>query len=199
MSSSTFVAIVRDLLQMGKNVCLCRHFQLLDKRTLLKRANSDKHFIDVWPMNFFDLTDLRKEDKSSLFALQLATVLNMVPAWKKKSQLRVFLCVCSSSTDELQRQKKMVLNLLHELRIEATISILSLDNVDLLRKWSSEESFEAPPPGVSQGGASQHSPASPLRHLRESYLKEVNLLIRENSIHTAVTFMTIPAPPSDPA
>lgn len=36
-------------------------------------------------------------------------------------------------------------------------------------------------------------------HLCENYITEVNRLIRENSVNTALSFMNLPFPPPDPS
>lgn len=52
----SYVDIVRDVLKMKKNLCLCRKFNSLNKDTL--RQKSTPIYIDVWPVNnFFFLND----------------------------------------------------------------------------------------------------------------------------------------------
>jgi solute carrier family 12 (potassium/chloride transporters), member 9 len=75
MSPSEYVGIVCDTLRLQKNVALCRHFHLLDKSSL---ASSNYRYIDVWPMNFFNPSEMDPFDESSLFMLQLACIINMV-------------------------------------------------------------------------------------------------------------------------
>ncbi|RXG61110.1 Solute carrier family 12 member 9 [Armadillidium vulgare] len=164
---------------------------------LLRRTQTEKHFIDVWPMNFFDFSENNIESKSSLFSLQMATVVNMVPAWHKKTQLRVFLCVWSTAPEDLEREKTMIYDTLKGLRINATIAVLSLENTNLPKRWSSEETFQ------HAAGTTNHFPQRasfrPSQQFPESYFKSVNLLIQANSYHSSLCFMNLPSPPADPA
>ena len=94
MGADEYVNIISDVLRMKKNICLCRHFHNLNKQTIAK-SNHIK-FIDVWPINIFDPRNEDPFDVVSLFMMQLACIINMLPVWKK-FQLRVFLCETDSS------------------------------------------------------------------------------------------------------
>lgn len=59
--------------------------------------NSNLKYIDVWPVNFFQPTDQDPFDTTSLFMLQLACIINMVPNWKNL-HLRVFHCESADSS-----------------------------------------------------------------------------------------------------
>lgn len=89
MTPEEYVAVICDVLRMNKNVCLCRHFHRLDKHMIVK--SNHIHYIDVWPINVFDPRNDDPFDVVSMFMLQLACIINMLPKWKKL-QLRVFLC-----------------------------------------------------------------------------------------------------------
>lgn len=89
LSAEEYVAIICDVLRMKKNVCLCRHFHRLDKYAVAR--SNHIHYIDVWPINVFDPCNNNPFDVVSLFMLQLACIINMMPKWKKL-HLRVFLC-----------------------------------------------------------------------------------------------------------
>ncbi len=60
--------------------------------------NSSLKYIDVWPVNFFQPTDQDAFDTTSLFMLQLACIINMVPNWKNLD-LRVFHCQTTRSNN----------------------------------------------------------------------------------------------------
>ena len=114
-----YFGVIEDILKMQKNVCLCRHFQRLNKRSALgqnrKTRNrmgitspsdsSDaindlwrgslregkKSYLDVWLVDFFSPTlSTDTSDTTSLFILQLACIVNRVTRWKKLS-IRVFV------------------------------------------------------------------------------------------------------------
>lgn len=89
LSAREYVAIVCDVLRMKKNVCVCRHFQRMDKQAVLR--NNHVKYLDVWPVNVFDPSNEDPFDVVSLFMLQLSCIINMLPAWKRL-HLRVFLC-----------------------------------------------------------------------------------------------------------
>lgn len=95
LTPEEYVAIICDVLRMKKNICLCRHFDRLDKHAIAK--SNHILYIDVWPINVFDPTNNNPFDVVSLFMLQLACIINMLPKWKKL-QLRVFLCESSNSS-----------------------------------------------------------------------------------------------------
>lgn len=62
--------------------------------------NSNLKYIDVWPVNFFQPTDQDPFDTTSLFMLQLACIINMVPNWKNL-HLRVFHCEIADGSGSL--------------------------------------------------------------------------------------------------
>ena len=115
-----YFGVIEDILKMQKNVCLCRHFQRLNKHSALgqlrkttrNKRNSNfpsdssdaindlwrgslregkKSYLDVWLVDFFSPTlSTDTSDTTSLFILQLACIVNMVPRWKKL-KIRVFI------------------------------------------------------------------------------------------------------------
>ena len=110
MSKEEFVGIIGDILKLRKNVCLSRHFQGLNKATLFEEMHQKNLlfgvgskgmkktlYLDVWLIDFFSPWQTNVSDTSSLFILQLACIVNMVPRWKKM-QIRVFICAKESST-----------------------------------------------------------------------------------------------------
>ena len=98
ISKEEYVGIIVDILKLRKNVCLCRHFQSLNKDSLFNIDRTSifgskipkKLYIDVWLVDFFSPSYTDVSDTSSLFLLQLACIVNMVPRWKKM-KIRVFL------------------------------------------------------------------------------------------------------------
>jgi potassium/chloride transporter 9 len=123
LSPEEYVNIVGDVLRMKKNVCLCRHFNRLNKKQI---ANSTHiKYIDLWPINVFDPSNENPFDTASQFMMQLACIINMLPVWKNL-QLRVFLCETGDNEQQpFERPAEYRLNhLLRELRIPATIHLI---------------------------------------------------------------------------
>lgn len=50
-----------------------------------RKDNKQKYFIDVWPVDFFNPDDSNIFGTTSLFLMQLATILNMVKGLNKLS------------------------------------------------------------------------------------------------------------------
>ena len=177
-----YVQMVFDAMKMQKNVCLCRHFQQLNKKAIL--SSKTTHYIDAWPVNFFQPDRNNYYDNTSLFLLQLGCILNMVSTWRSKTTLRIFLPTEAGKTDEAKKEKKMR-QLLKELRIPAEIRLIPWEHV----VKHLDEQTEPVKEGATFGEYS-----TPL--LPEEYQKGVNQLIKENSMNTAVTFFYLPrAPP----
>ncbi|XP_059487148.1 solute carrier family 12 member 9 [Neocloeon triangulifer] len=178
LTHSEYVGIICDTLKLQKNVALCRHFHSLDKSSL---SNSNFTYIDVWPINFFNPSELDPFDESSLFMLQLACIINMTPSWKKL-KLRVMLCTprdglpSGSQVEEVQiepdinQTERKMQYWLQQLRISAQLHTVS---------WEfPNESHEGPPPLPTV----QH-------------MQGINHLIRQKSDHSAAIFVYLPSPP----
>lgn len=120
LSKGEYVQLIHDTLKLQKNICLCRNFQLLNKDNVLK--SHSKSCIDVWPVNFFRLGTLSFFDNTCLFMLQLACILTMQHGWKQHTELRVFLCVKSSTENTSLKEQKLSL-FLRQLRIQAKIIV----------------------------------------------------------------------------
>ena len=115
ISKEEFVGIISDILKLRKNVCLSRHFQNLnkaslfstDKSTIFGTRTKKKLYLDVWLVDFFSPDSNVVSDTSSLFILQLACIVNMVPRWKKM-QIRVFICArdCISGSQSSEETRE---------------------------------------------------------------------------------------------
>jgi potassium/chloride transporter 9 len=118
--------------------------------------NSNFKYIDVWPVNFFQPSDQDPFDTTSLFMLQLACIINMVPNWKNL-HLRVFHCEIAksgnsslniseshNSLNEFPRvsNEHKLKKLLNMLRISASITKIPdwCDQIQELNDLSSLES-----------------------------------------------------------
>lgn len=198
-----YVAMCSDVLKMKKNLCLCRNFHLLDKSQITK--NSNLQYIDVWPVNFFQPSDQDPFDTTSLFMLQLACIINMVPVWKNL-HLRVFHCEISDSSGSLNisdsqnsiseypkvSNEHRIRKLLNMLRISASIKkipnwgaqVQGLKGRSLI-ETKLESQFEV----STEGNESTSS------NISRAYILSVNQLIRQHSAQTATSFIYLPAPP----
>ena len=82
ISKEEYVGIIVDILKLRKNVCLCRHFQSLNKDSLFSLERKSvfdpktpkKLYIDVWLVDFFSPSYTNVCDTSSLFILQLVNI-----------------------------------------------------------------------------------------------------------------------------
>ncbi|XP_059082779.1 solute carrier family 12 member 9-like [Tigriopus californicus] len=177
MNKSEYVGIICDVLKMQKNICLSRHFSLLDKGTLFRTDRQSifgtrvkkKLYLDVWLVDFFSPFETDISDTTSLFLLQLACIVHMVPRWKKLT-LRVFITV-RDHRSSLHNQEEMLKNMLELLRVEAESHVLN---------WTPESTELSTDPHVQ---------------LSNEYLSSACETVRRRSQDTAVSFLYLPRPP----
>lgn len=88
-----------------------------------------KKYIDVWAVNFLNPSEQDAFDTTSLFMMQLACIVNMVPIWSK---LRLRLCICDEArtgyfhlNSSSQSHTERLSNLTRELRIDADLHPVS--------------------------------------------------------------------------
>ncbi|CAB3369964.1 Hypothetical predicted protein [Cloeon dipterum] len=178
ISPSEYVGIICDTLKLQKNVALCRHFHSLDKSSL---ASSAYRYIDVWPINFFNPSEVDPFDASSLFMLQLACIINMTPSWKKL-KLRVMMCsprdsmASGSQVEEVQIEPD-----LNQMERKMQYQLQQLRITAQLHKVSWEIPSEA-----QQG----QTPLPTVQHMQG-----INHLIRQRSDNSAAIFVYLPSPP----
>ncbi|KAF5280941.1 hypothetical protein FQA39_LY17921 [Lamprigera yunnana] len=162
-----YVNMIKDVIRLNKNICLCRNFFNLNMDW--NKSNEKKH-IDVWPINFLNPSDKDAFDTTSLFMMQLACIINSVPKWKKLS-LRI--CVCDearhtsfslSSNTSLESQTDKLSRLLKMLRISAKLFPIP--------EWT--HVFESHSTNVN------------------TYLHKVNNLIAQYSGRSVITFLYLP-------
>lgn len=175
-----YVKMIVDSLKLQKNICLCRHFSQLDKKIVLNAKGTT--YIDVWPVNLFRPDTASYFDNTCLFMLQLACVLNMVPGWKSKTCLRVFLCVNAVSDNTLQKEQKLDA-FLRQLRIIAKIQMVTWDHLT--------SQVESPGDSMEDSGAHMQEYSS----MSREYVHSLNQLLVSHSSHTAVTFLYLPRAP----
>ncbi|XP_071454995.1 solute carrier family 12 member 9 isoform X2 [Hetaerina americana] len=199
-SEEEFVSMVWDVLWMRKNVCVCRNFHLLDKSAIARSRNVKR--IDVWPINFFhpDSVDF---DTTSLFMLQLACIINMVPGWKSL-RLRVLLCEQSiphqssshqdgdvETNQSLPGSEKQLRKLLQMLRIAA--------DIEMVEEWGVVEALLPRKPenmvGESDWMGWMNEENLSWADEMEKYLGSVNGMLRRASDDTVISFVYLPPPP----
>ena len=173
-----YVKLIRDSLKMQKNVCLCRHFHQLSKYNI-SNSHNGTYYIDVWPVNLFRPDTASYFDNTCLFMLQLACILNMVPAWKSRTRLRVFLCLNAHTDNTLVKEQNLDA-FLQKLRILAKIKIVTWDHIDHYLPPKANES--------STQMSSYHT-------MPEDFISAINQLVSSNSSQTAVSFLYLPVPP----
>lgn len=172
-----YVGMINDVIKLQKNLCICRHFHKLDKIAVTKTGQF-KH-IDVWPINLFTPDDDDAFDTSSLFMLQLACILNMVPGWKHLT-LRVYLLECGN---QRRNHEYRLRQLLQQLRIAA--DIYQVDG------WTEKLQFLQ-----ANGGTVLPSAHNNFTSKQESwdFIKSVNEMIRQQSQQSATLFLYLPLP-----
>ncbi|XP_076086381.1 solute carrier family 12 member 9-like isoform X1 [Mytilus galloprovincialis] len=177
-SPSDYVKMIYDSLKLQKNVCICRHFNLLDKSIILK--STTEYYIDVWPLNLFRPYTASIFDDTCLFMLQLACILDMVPGWKSKTYLRVMLCTNNEGVAGKNVETKLD-KVLKTFRIPAKIQPISLDLGESYKDLSEDEDHQM----------------TLYKSIPEHIVQKINTRIKECSKKTAVTFMYLPRPPQD--
>ncbi len=184
----TYVDIVRDVLKLKKNLCICRRFNSLKKETLLSKTAPV--YIDVWPLNFLIPELCSQLDSTSLFMLQLSCILNMVSVWKR-GQVRVFLCSDNLDPVENSRRKGRLDELLNQLRISALTTIVQIQNVkNLLNR-----------PVISETDLAHYQTSHTsidILNASDIYLKSANQLIKQYSESASLCFLYLPPPPPPP-
>ena len=119
-SGTEYVSIVKDCLNMQKNIGLCRNFQSLNRSYLsmgnkgafLSFQSAKKKNLDVWlvdalsPLRVTNITDT-----TSLFMLQLASIVNCVPKWSKLT-LRVYTFLKGDTIKDEQDKLSRMLEIL---------------------------------------------------------------------------------------
>lgn len=100
-------------------------------------------YIDVWPVNFFQPSYQDPFDTTSLFMLQLACIINMVPGWKNL-HLRVFHCETSDGSESLgisdtQNSMNEPPRISNEHRIRKSLNLLRISaSIKKIPEWGEQ-------------------------------------------------------------
>lgn len=178
-----YIQLVEAALKLQKNIILCRHFHTLSKSAIVNTKGYS--YIDVWPVNLFLPETASFFDNTCLFMLQFACILNMVPPWKSKTKLRVFLCLNAITDNTLQKEQKLD-TFLQQLRIEAKIKIVTWDHLMHLRPTNTDVEYES-------------SHMQDFHSAPDNYISAMNEMVLSHSSRTAVTFLYLPKPPKGDA
>lgn len=182
-----YVRMIYDTLKLKKNVCLFRNFHLLDKDHV--SSATKKMYIDVWPINFFHPELANRFDNTCLFVLQLACVLHMVPAWKRRTRLRVFTCI-EEQREERARKEAKLAEFMRILRIRGEIKVVGWEHIlrSLQQSLGGNPNLEME--ALASGGVRE--PGEPLP---DEYITKIQALISEQCQETAVVFLYLPKAP----
>lgn len=172
-----YVSMIKDsMTKLQKSVCLARNFHSFDMKKLGEKDSNLRH-IDVWPVNFFQPTEVMPDNCANLI-MQFACILHMVPKWKSSTSIRLMICANHVDQEKLfvHWQKQLA-----ELRIEADLNIIVNDlaseaNSSLTStddsKWAKDNSH---------------------------YVESINRMLVDRSEHTVVTFLYLPNAPKSSA
>ncbi|XP_055859334.1 solute carrier family 12 member 9 [Episyrphus balteatus] len=200
MSTQDYVSIICDTLKMKKNICLCRHFHQLDKN-FISKSNHIK-YIDVWPINVFDPKSENPFDVVSLFMMQLACIINMLPKWKRLT-LRVFLCEANESSSNISSFDTQIpqMDMFPKMKLQQSLKNLRIvADIFEIGEWSRNTDFIRHASILKQFTNCAEYDTEPIteENLNRSklYMQRVNQIIRERSDQTAVSFIYLAAPPN---
>ncbi|EGV63855.1 hypothetical protein CANTEDRAFT_130236 [Yamadazyma tenuis ATCC 10573] len=149
VSINQWVQVVEDLVIMQSSVAVAANFTSLEVpsiahysvwskiwRTSRDTPKADKKFIDLYPIQMSSINEvdgmsvLSTNFDTYTLILQLGSILSSVPEWKYNNhQLRVIVFVEDKS--EVPEEKKRLTNLLQNLRIEAKIKVICLNDGSL--------------------------------------------------------------------
>lgn len=213
LSVTEYVQILSDVLAVRKNLCICRHFHKLNMEEVEKSPHMK--YIDVW---LSDLVAPRADDPftvRALFMLQLGAVVRSARGWTRLG-LRLFYCeggeregggyvadgnvvqASSQSQGDLDSRLTPLLTSSRpaEVRLVELLKLLRIQaSIHKVSEWSTmveplRNQQDSPRYGSDDDDATVFS------SLPEEYISSVNDLIKKNtSENTAVTFIYLPPPP----
>lgn len=165
LTAKAYVEIIQDAITIGKNVCVMRHFEDLNKKQLRSHP-----YIDVWPLQVKYNAEF---SNTFMLVLQLACVLHMKQDWKSHTKIRIFVIV----ENDMGTEKEILQELLKETRIQASVHMIDPPANESFCTFT--ESFTA---GVMMGRSVE-------------YHTEINRLIQRYSSSAGVIFTSLPPLP----
>lgn len=171
VTADDYVGIISDALTLDKNVGVVRNFgRLLARMAYAKAASKSgdsQWFIDVWPI----VPHAGRSRYTYELLLQLATIVKMAHTIEKYTKMRINSVV--STSNEIEFEFKRISDLVHDLRIEATVKVIALD---------------LQPAEIGTAGFQIDAPIGD-RH------RAYNSLMKIHSDHSCVLFTYLPSPP----
>lgn len=205
---NTFIEVIRDCLVYKKNVILTRHFELLNKGSIIEefrqstaRAISTRSIltdpvstffispsapktIDLWLLRWQGEDDVRQTNTITLLLL-LGHILKQTDIWRKHTQLRVLSYTTEKS---LVSQKTLQLKTLLKLtRITAEILVVPLSDINALPETLSVSNPSSP--------TDVRTPL--VQEPLDTLFKQVNDLIRSQLTRSSIIFLPMPPLPPD--
>lgn len=143
-------------------------------------------------------------DITSVFLMQMGCILNMTPFWKRNSKLRITLCT-NDSIDDCDVEEELN-EFLRTVRIKADIRKVQWEYASLMSPANSPAKEGIQSQAFSPDFTVETSRDLHSRHIPaigdddesiNQYLLGVNNLIKSNTDNSVVTFLYLPAPPTD--
>ncbi|TRY78351.1 hypothetical protein TCAL_01732 [Tigriopus californicus] len=187
-TASEYLSIVGDVIKLGKNLCIYRHFQQLNHSSLFPRNRlgrttrpTEPIHMDVWLVDFFSGPNTTLATNCTTFILTMASLVTRVSRWKHLT-LRVLIRSPQDEAAAVELSDKLDL-LLTNIRI----------NTKRVRKDLNISQTEAGgqlPSRLREGKA-----AFDILSISDDYMKAMNERIVSSSIHSAVTIISLNRPP----
>lgn len=187
-TASEYLSIVGDVIKLGKNLCIYRHFQRLNHSSLfpvnrLGRVTrpSEPVFMDVWLVDFFSGPNTTLATNCTTFILTIASLVTRVSRWKHLT-LRVVIRTPQDEVAASELSNKLSA-LLTNIRIETK-------RVHKDLQISEAEAGGQLPSRLKEGKA-----AFDIMTISDDYMKAMNERIESTSAHSAVTVISLSRPP----
>ncbi|XP_075987445.1 solute carrier family 12 member 9 isoform X2 [Anticarsia gemmatalis] len=199
ISGAEYVRVVSDVLCVNKNVCLCRHFHLLDMAAVERKSPSLK-YIDVWLVELLSPCCEEPFTVRGLFALQLAAVVRSSRGWQHlRLRLHAVAVPAADPTTihagrtvtvgEHSALESLAAGRPLEERLDKLLKLLRINaTTHIVKDWPKLEDH-------SRNAIEDNN--DKYQRVPLSYLQIANNIIKQRSSEaTAVTFVQLPAPPT---